>query len=39
MTNSSGSPPYRVRRSTIHGTGVFATRAIKQGERIVEYLG
>ncbi len=39
MTNSSGSPPYRVRRSKIHGTGVFATRRIAKGTRIVEYLG
>jgi SET domain-containing protein len=39
MKSSSGSPPYRVRRSKIHGTGVFATRPIKKGERIVEYLG
>jgi hypothetical protein len=31
--------PYRVRRSPIHGTGVFATRPIAKGERIVEYVG
>jgi hypothetical protein len=28
-----------VRNSTVHGSGVFATRAIKKGERIIEYLG
>ena len=39
MKSSSGSPPYRVRRSTIHGTGVFATRRIAKGERIIEYRG
>ena len=32
-------PPYRVRRSKIHGTGVFATRRIRRGARVVEYLG
>jgi hypothetical protein len=31
--------PYRLRRSRIHGQGAFATRAIKKGERIVEYVG
>lgn len=31
--------PVRVRRSPIHGTGVFATRAIRKGERIMEYRG
>ena len=39
MKSSSGSPPYRVRRSEIHGTGVFATRRIAKGSRIIEYLG
>lgn len=32
-------PPFRLRRSRIHGTGVFATRAIRKGKRIIEYLG
>ncbi|MDR2845529.1 MAG: SET domain-containing protein-lysine N-methyltransferase [Puniceicoccales bacterium] len=32
-------PPVRLRRSAIHGTGVFATRAIAAGERIIEYKG
>lgn len=31
--------PFRVRRSKVHGLGVFATRAIKKGARIAEYLG
>ena len=39
MKSPSGSPPFRVRRSKIHGTGVFATRRIPKGARIVEYLG
>lgn len=39
MKSSSGSPFIRVRRSRVHGTGVFAARAIKKGARIVEYLG
>lgn len=30
---------YAVRRSPIHGNGVFATRTIAPGECIVEYLG
>ena len=33
------SPPIEVRDSIVHGRGVFATRAIKKGERIIEYLG
>jgi SET domain-containing protein len=31
--------PYVVRRSSIHGRGVFATDAIARGERIIEYKG
>jgi uncharacterized protein len=38
-SRSSQSPSYRRRRSPVHGTGVFATRAIAEGEEIVEYLG
>ncbi len=30
---------YEVRKSTIHGNGVFAACDIKEGERIIEYLG
>jgi len=32
-------PPVRVRRSTVDGKGVFATKAIRKGARIIEYLG
>jgi SET domain-containing protein len=32
-------PMIEVRRSHIHGSGVFATRRIRKGTRIVEYLG
>jgi uncharacterized protein len=32
-------PLIKVRRSNVHGLGVFATRAIKKGQRITEYLG
>lgn len=39
MTRFRGLPPYRVRNSSIHGTGVFATRPIRKGARIVEYQG
>jgi SET domain-containing protein len=31
--------PFDVRRSPIHGTGAFANRAIRKGERIIEYKG
>lgn len=31
--------PYVVKKSNIHGNGVFAARFIKKGERIIEYLG
>lgn len=33
------APPIVVRKSRIQGRGVFATRLIAQGERIVEYVG
>jgi len=33
------TPPIETRDSGIHGRGVYATRAIKKGVRIVEYLG
>ncbi len=33
------APAVRVRNSTIHGRGVFATRAIKKGERVIEQKG
>jgi len=31
--------PYEVRRSRIHGRGVYATREIPIGTRVIEYLG
>jgi uncharacterized protein len=33
------APPYEVRRSRIHGRGVYATRLIPGGTRVMEYLG
>jgi uncharacterized protein len=30
---------FKVRRSKVHGLGVFAARAIRKGKRVVEYLG
>jgi SET domain-containing protein len=36
---STRSKSYEVRRSPVHGNGVFATRAIEAGERIIEYKG
>ncbi|QYF92441.1 SET domain-containing protein [Massilia sp. PAMC28688] len=36
---SAAKPCFEVRRSPIHGNGVFARRKIKAGERIVEYEG
>jgi SET domain-containing protein len=36
---SKPGPAYRVRRSKVHGLGVFALRRIRKGTRIVEYLG
>jgi SET domain-containing protein len=31
--------PFDVRESDVHGTGVFANRTIRRGERVVEYKG
>ena len=31
--------PFRVRKSRIHGNGVFAVRRIRKGQRVVEYIG
>ena len=39
MTSTRREPPYRTRRSRIHGTGAFATRDIRKGARIDEYVG
>ena len=36
---SRTAPMFVVRRSRIHGSGVYATRRIRKGTRIVEYLG
>lgn len=36
---ASVGPPILVRDSPVHGRGVFATRRIEKGERIIEYLG
>ena len=36
---ASAPVPYEVRRSPIHGNGVFATRHIEPGEQIDEYTG
>jgi uncharacterized protein len=35
----SQPPPILVRDSNVHGRGVFATRRIEKGERVIEYLG
>ncbi len=37
--NIAPAPPIAVRRSRIQGRGVFASRAIAAGDRIVEYTG
>ncbi len=39
MTAPNSSKPYKVRRSTIHGRGVFASRTIRKGTVIIEYRG
>ena len=39
VNEDTGSPPIQVRDSNVHGRGVFATRRIEKGERIIEYLG
>jgi uncharacterized protein len=31
--------PYRIRNSPIHGRGVFATRTIRKGSKVIEYRG
>lgn len=36
---AASAPAYEIRRSPIHGTGVFAARDLRKGERIVEYRG
>jgi SET domain-containing protein len=39
MPPASEKKPYRVRRSSIHGRGVFAAADIPKGAQIVEYKG
>jgi uncharacterized protein len=39
MTATRSSKPYVVRRSGIHGRGVFATQKIRKGSVIIEYKG
>ena len=39
MSANGREPLYVVRRSRIHGRGVFAARRIRKGTRIVEYKG
>lgn len=39
MPRSSNDAPFELRRSPIQGRGAFATRRIRPGTRIVEYLG
>lgn len=36
---SRRAPAYRVRRSKVHGKGLFATRTIRRGACIIEYTG
>lgn len=36
---TKSSQPFRLRRSAVHGTGAFATRTIRKGQRIIEYVG
>ena len=37
--SAARKPLFRVRRSRVHGRGVFATRRIARGTRVIEYLG
>jgi uncharacterized protein len=37
--NSQPSPLLKVRKSGVHGRGVFATKTIRKGARIIEYTG
>lgn len=39
MSSNGSDPLYVVRKSSIHGRGVFAARYIRKGTRIVEYTG
>jgi len=39
MKKQARRRPFAVRKSRIHGRGVFATRDIPRGERLIEYTG
>ena len=39
MTAAAKAPYFKVRRSKVHGLGAFATRRIRKGARIAEYVG
>lgn len=39
MPRTAQDPYVEVRKSPIHGSGVFALRKIRQGTRIIEYIG
>jgi uncharacterized protein len=39
MTAGPAAPLFEVRRSPIHGLGLFANRPIRAGERVIEYRG
>jgi SET domain-containing protein len=39
VASRSKPRPFKVRKSRIHGRGVFATRTIRKGSHIVEYRG
>ncbi len=38
-SNNSGNLPFEVRNSKIQGRGVFATKRIRPGQRLIEYTG
>lgn len=39
VTKQTREPMFEVRRSKIHGRGVYATRRIRKGTRVIEYVG
>ena len=39
VAKKAAEPMFEVRRSKIHGRGVYATRRIRKGTRVVEYVG
>jgi SET domain-containing protein len=39
VTKQPREPMFEVRRSRIHGRGVYATRRIRKGTRVIEYVG